>query len=75
MIGGMAVDQGIAMFMNFQMNFCSLLFLALVIITIVMIVKSMRRPGGWTVTHTACPGCGQDHPRHAQYCRRCGQKL
>jgi hypothetical protein len=23
----------------------------------------------------ACPGCGGVHPAHANFCRRCGQRL
>jgi hypothetical protein len=52
-----------------------LLIILIVAIFLVLAGSGRTRPTGRGDMPKACPGCGGVHPAHANFCRRCGQRL
>lgn len=51
-----------------------IIFLAIIVLT-TMGSGGKRRPPATRNEPRPCPRCGTAHPLHANYCRRCGQRL
>ena len=53
-----------------------LVFVAAVLLFLIIAAASQNRGGYLSRTQQKlCNGCGQTHPNHAVFCRRCGRKL
>jgi predicted amidophosphoribosyltransferase len=56
------------------LGFLVVLVAAVLLFLLITTAAQHRRHSAQTQTRI-CPGCGQSHPGHAAFCRRCGRKL